>query len=289
MAKNSVCSACGMTMEGEKKFCPTCGCAMTITEVPDAASMGLDSFASPAGDSMNTAGIPEVPPMNDAPAGIPEVPPLEQSSAEIPGTVNINQYMDMSGAGAVPPYNNNMGMNGAGAVPPYNSNMGMNGAGAVPPYNSNMGMNGAGAVPPYNNMGMNGTGVVPPYNNNMGMSRQQAQNNGKDSLALVGMIIGIVSILLFCLNWIDIPIAITGLVLSIIGLKSVNKKGMAVAGIICSVLGLLASIALLAGILFGMFSESDSQNDIYSFIEEYEEYDYDEDDFYEYEYHYEWD
>lgn len=256
MAKNSVCSACGMTMEGEKKFCPTCGCEMTVMDVPDAA-MGLDNFASPAGESVNPGNIPEVPPMNEAPSGIPQVPP----------------------------YNNGMGVNGAGAVPPYNNNMGMNGAGAVPPYNNGMGMNGAGAVPPYNTYNNNGMGM------NTGMSRQQAQSNGKDGLALVGMVIGIISVFLVCLNWMDIIIAITGLVLSIIGLKSVNKKGMAIAGIICSVIGLLASIAFLAVIVFGMFSEiSESgltESDVYSFIEEYEDYDYD-DDFYEYEYHYEW-
>lgn len=55
-------------------------------------------------------------------------------------------------------------------------------------------------------------------------------------MGLVGMILGIISILLFFINgWVGLFLAIGGLVLSIIGQKQPEGKGMAIAGMVCSI------------------------------------------------------
>ncbi|MGN0630374.1 MAG: hypothetical protein ACI4JN_03515 [Ruminococcus sp.] len=63
----------------------------------------------------------------------------------------------------------------------------------------------------------------------------------KDTIALIGMILGIASIFL---NRICI-VAVAGLIVSIKGLKSKRKKGMAIAGIICSCISIVLFIAFI--------------------------------------------
>lgn len=61
-------------------------------------------------------------------------------------------------------------------------------------------------------------------------------------LAITGMVLGIVSLVLFCILYISIPCAIVGAVLSGVGLKKAKdagmKNGMAVAGLVCSLIAL---------------------------------------------------
>ncbi len=59
--------------------------------------------------------------------------------------------------------------------------------------------------------------------------------------ALASLIIGIASLLAWCLPCVGIPLSITGLVLGILDLKS-PKRGMAIAGIALCSLGLLVSL-----------------------------------------------
>jgi len=76
-----------------------------------------------------------------------------------------------------------------------------------------------------------------------------------NTLALVGMILGIVGIVISCLFWpIGIILALAGLVLSIVGLMQINKqpgvyggKGMAIAGIILGAVALLLAILGIIG------------------------------------------
>lgn len=72
-----------------------------------------------------------------------------------------------------------------------------------------------------------------------------ATKKGK-SLAITGMILGIIALLLWWSLWFGFACAIIGLTLSIIGLVQVNKtkdegKGMAITGIVTSGIGLLIS------------------------------------------------
>lgn len=65
--------------------------------------------------------------------------------------------------------------------------------------------------------------------------------------AIAGMVCGILSILCCCVWYVGLVLAIVGLVLSIISLKQHKPgRGMAIAGVICSAIGL--GIGLLMGI-----------------------------------------
>lgn len=65
-------------------------------------------------------------------------------------------------------------------------------------------------------------------------------------MGLVGMILGIISILLFFINgWVGLFLAIGGLVLSIIGQKQPEGKGMAIAGMVCSIVTIALWVILI--------------------------------------------
>lgn len=72
----------------------------------------------------------------------------------------------------------------------------------------------------------------------------------KNWAGILGMILGILSLLMCCLPYISIFFAIAGLIFSIMGRKS-QQKGMAIAGLITSIIGLLVTAILLIIILLG--------------------------------------
>ena len=70
-------------------------------------------------------------------------------------------------------------------------------------------------------------------------------NNGNDpnrTAAIAGMVIGIVSVVLCCVPYLSIALGITGLILSVKGMKSTTARGMAIAGLVCSIVGLALGI-----------------------------------------------
>jgi hypothetical protein len=80
-----------------------------------------------------------------------------------------------------------------------------------------------------------------------GAQQQVSQSNG---LAVAGMVLGIISLPAVILTFIDVPIAILAIIFGGIGVAKANKiggkgKGMALAGLICGVLGLIISVALI--------------------------------------------
>ena len=73
------------------------------------------------------------------------------------------------------------------------------------------------------------------------------QQNG---LAIAGMVLGIASVVLFFLTWPATIVAIVGLILSLVGLNKSKQlgglgRGMAIAGVVTSSIGLVASIIFL--------------------------------------------
>jgi hypothetical protein len=83
------------------------------------------------------------------------------------------------------------------------------------------------------------------------------------------MVVGIVSIPLFFLNWIDIIIGIVGLVLSIVGLNKAKRlggtgRGMAVAGIVTSAVGILAAVIFLIAVVMAV---NEAQSDLRDLLE----------------------
>ncbi|MCH5274305.1 MAG: hypothetical protein J1E65_00595 [Lachnospiraceae bacterium] len=109
---------------------------------------------------------------------------------------------------------------------------------------------------------MNGTGtannttaytpVPQPSQNNFGqpyipsqpyppMARQQQQSGGM-GLAIAGMVFGILSILLCICNILDLVLVLPGIILSGVALAGHHEgKGMAIAGLVCSIIGFLLS------------------------------------------------
>lgn len=154
-----VCPACGATVEGEKKYCPNCGQALSG------------------------------------------------------GGQNVHPFENQNPNSHIPP------------IPPgFYANSHSN-------YNN---------VPPYQNQ---------PY---MNMPPQMPQNtSASNGCAIAGMVLGIISIVLCCLNWVGIIIGGVGLGLSIAGLKSFQYKGPAIAGLICSICGILLGLIDMITILMG--------------------------------------
>ena len=89
---------------------------------------------------------------------------------------------------------------------------------------------------------------IPPYQQPMGdmyygyqdpyMSMMQANNQGM-GLGIASMVLGILALVTCCCWYISGPLSAISLILGIIGIKSDNGKGMAIAGVVCSGVALL--------------------------------------------------
>lgn len=72
--------------------------------------------------------------------------------------------------------------------------------------------------------------------------------------ATAGMILGIIGICLFWYPIFGLPLGVIGLILSVVGRKSVTGRGMATAGIVLSTITLVLSVSvcgLFGALLFG--------------------------------------
>lgn len=99
----------------------------------------------------------------------------------------------------------------------------------------------------------------------------KAPEKDRKGLAIASMVLGIVSLVLFCIWYISIPCAILALVFGIISLKS-SKKGMAIAGISTGAVGFILMILLYVFVFFviGIGTYSGLQD----LIEDYEDHNY---------------
>ena len=70
---------------------------------------------------------------------------------------------------------------------------------------------------------------------------QPRQGSNKQGFAIAALVIGIINLCAWFLPICGLPLAIIGIVLGIVGLPS-SQKGMAIAGIVLSSLGLVAAI-----------------------------------------------
>ncbi len=119
---------------------------------------------------------------------------------------------------------------------------------------------------PYNNQGVYNAGM---YN------AMPTKKNEKIAFSIISLILGILSILCCC--WIapfNLILAIPGLILGIIPLKKgYAGKGMAIAGTICSAVGLLLSVVYIILLVIG-FASLDSAGYSYSDIQDLYDYSY---------------
>ena len=89
---------------------------------------------------------------------------------------------------------------------------------------------------PYNNPYGN------PYGNN-GYNNYPKESAG---FGIASMVLGIISIVLMCWPYVSIPTSIIGLILGAVGCKKVAGKGMAVAGVVCSLITLGIALIIVA-------------------------------------------
>lgn len=113
------------------------------------------------------------------------------------------------------------------------------------------------------------------------------ENKSTETFGIASMILGIISLLLFCtcINWIT---GILAIIFGIIQLTKKNAKGFAVAGIITAALSILFALLLYAGLAVGMAREGFSYDDFYnsyydSYYDDYFDY-YDYDSYYDNDY-----
>ncbi len=78
----------------------------------------------------------------------------------------------------------------------------------------------------------------------------EEQRNGGAGLGIASMVLGIVALVLSCcLYFISIPCAIIGIILAFVSLSGKKDgKGMAIAGLVCSIVSLIpAAIVIISG------------------------------------------
>jgi hypothetical protein len=88
------------------------------------------------------------------------------------------------------------------------------------------------------------------YNPNPNYNQVPTQNNGGGSgLAIASMVLGIVALVLSCcFYYISIPCAIVGVILGAVALsKKTAGKGMAIAGLVCSIISIIPAVLVIIG------------------------------------------
>ncbi len=92
----------------------------------------------------------------------------------------------------------------------------------------------------YNNMNYN----TADYNNlNYNQPPQHSESAG---CGIASMVLGILALCLSCLYYISIPCAIIGVILGAVGIKRHAGRGMAIAGLICSIVSLVPAIIIIS-------------------------------------------
>lgn len=177
-------------------------------------------------DDQRREDSPVAPPAGD---GLPSMP----SQPVIPPVPPVTPYQ---GTTYTPPTPVNPPMN----QPP------VNGAGGYPPaYGSQPGYtyNAARGGQPYTYYQQQQPGYIAPY-----YPPPAAQSAG-NGFAITSLILGIVSLLTSCSLFLAAPCAVIGLIMGIVG-RTKGAGGMAVAGIVLSVVGLVFSIFLVILVVY---------------------------------------
>jgi hypothetical protein len=68
--------------------------------------------------------------------------------------------------------------------------------------------------------------------------------DNKKGFAITSLVLGIVSMVMFCISFFTVIVGVLGIIFGVLGLKS-SGKGMAIAGIITSAVGLLSWVGII--------------------------------------------
>ena len=95
----------------------------------------------------------------------------------------------------------------------------------------------------------------PPFNQ-QGMYQPQpvyavttGQTNGP---GIASLVLGIIGIVTFWFPFVGFPVSIVGLVLATVGMKRIEGKGFAVAGLVLSIIGAVLSGCIFAALIAGL-------------------------------------
>ena len=69
------------------------------------------------------------------------------------------------------------------------------------------------------------------------------QTNGP---GIASMVLGIIGVIMFWFPFIGLPVSIVGLVLASVGMKRIDGKGFAVAGLVLTIIGLVLTGCIAA-------------------------------------------
>ena len=184
---------------------------------------------------------------------------------------NSGQSENVSGNASSQDYGRQAGYNGA---PDYNTASGYNGS---PDYNATSGYNSASD---YNTA--SGYNTAPDYNPSSGYNPPPGgSSNGyygqppSQGFGIASMVCGILALVTCCIWCLSVPLGIVSIVLGILQIQKKTAKGMAIAGIVCSAIGILltALISIYAGFIQRQYMDSPMYNEILQEIMD-EMYDY---------------
>lgn len=106
------------------------------------------------------------------------------------------------------------------------------------------------------------------------VAKEETKKDRK-GLAIAAMVLGIVSLVLFCIWYISLPCAILAIIFGIIAIKS-SKRGMAIAGISTGAVGAILMILLyvIVFVLIGVGTSAGVKEIIENFEDYQDDYDY---------------
>lgn len=118
-------------------------------------------------------------------------------------------------------------------------------------YGANPYGQGSYAANPYGQQQQMGYAPVNAYGQPLVYAYVPVINEPGRGQAVAGMVLGIISICLFWDPILGLPLAILGLIFSILGRRSVTRRGMATAGLVLSIITLVFTLSICG--LFGAF------------------------------------
>ena len=117
------------------------------------------------------------------------------------------------------------------------------------------------------------SGEYDPYAEmNNPYAQMPEQKPSANACQVISLILGILSIICCCFGLVSVLFAVAGIILAIVGNKK-QKHGVGTGGLVCSIIGLVLSLIILA-ISIGTRNHLDpsSMNEIFEYLEEFEEF-----------------
>ena len=104
--------------------------------------------------------------------------------------------------------------------------------------------------------------------------KTEKQKEDKKGFCIASLVLGIVTLIFFCIWYISIPCGILAIIFGILGIKSTGK-GMAVAGLTTGTIGLVISIIILVLVTVGIMAGADMLSNMdLNVIDSYEGYNF---------------